>query len=69
MFKLDHSYRAVDTEKQPAVIDELGHVRVIGNSLRFCVGHLGGPWPAPEYPIYAYFEKVDPCSASSNKSP
>ena len=59
MFKLGGVYRSVETEKQPAVIDELGHVRVIGSDLRFVVGHWGGPWPAaPEFPIGAYFEIV-----------
>jgi hypothetical protein len=69
MFRLNHIYKAVDSENQPSVIDELGHVRVIGSNLRFLVGHWGDPWPGAEYPIYAYFEPVDPCSASSNKSP
>jgi hypothetical protein len=65
MFKLDHAYRAAEGEKQHAVIDELGHTRVIGSSLRFCVGHWGGPWPVPEYPIYAYFELVPPAPAAA----
>ncbi len=70
MFKLDHVYRSVETENQPAVIDEFGHLRVIGSELRFVVGHWGGPWPhAPEFPIGAYFELVPsaPATAGNNQ--
>jgi len=69
MFKLDHVYKAVEAYNQPAVIDELGHTRVIGTNLRFVVGHWGGPWPAPEYPIAAYFELVLPAPAAAGESP
>jgi len=69
IFKLGGVYRSVETERQPAVIDELGHVRVIGSNLRFVVGHWGGPWPAPEYPIAAYFELVLPAPAAAGESP
>lgn len=67
MFKLDNLYRAIETENQPAVIDELGHLRVIGSKLRFVVGHWGGPWPAPEFPIYAYFEPVPSAPAPAGE--
>jgi len=67
MFRLGHVYKAVETEGLPAVIDELGHVRVIGSSLRFIVGHWGGPWPAPEFPIGAYFELVPPAPAAAGE--
>jgi hypothetical protein len=33
------------------------------------VGHWGGPWPAPEYPIAAYFELVLPAPAAAGESP
>jgi hypothetical protein len=68
MFKLGGVYRSTETEKQPAVIDELGYVRVIGSNLRFVVGHWGGLWPAPEFPIVAYFEIVPFAPAAAGES-
>ena len=58
MFHVDAIYKSVDTENTSAVIDSLGHVRVITSDLRFLVGHRPSnsrltPWR--ELPIFAYF--------------
>ncbi len=56
MFRVGGIYKSAETENQPAVLDELGHLRVIGKGHRFIVGHLKNrPWPSPERPIFAHF--------------
>jgi hypothetical protein len=60
MFHVDGIYQSVDTENTPAVIDDLGHVRVIASSLRFIVGYRPSnltPWI--ELPIFAHFAPVE----------
>jgi hypothetical protein len=56
MFRVDGVYKSVDLYPTPAVIDDLGHVRVIASSLCFIVGHRPSnltPWR--ELPIFAHF--------------
>lgn len=56
MFRVGGIYKSVDTQNTPAVIDELGRVRVITSDLRFLIGHRPSnlaPWR--ELPILAHF--------------
>jgi hypothetical protein len=60
MFHVDAIYKSVDTENTPAVIDSLGHVRVITDDLRFLVGHRPSNLTSwRELPIFAYFAPAE----------
>lgn len=59
MFRIDGVYKSVDLYPTPAVIDDLGHVRVITSSLRFIVDYQPtslSPWRY--LPIFAHFAPV-----------
>jgi hypothetical protein len=59
MFRVGGIYKSAETENQPAVLDELGRLRVIGEGCRFVVGHLRNRrWFSQERPIFAHFIPV-----------
>lgn len=57
MFTAGKSYRHVDGYNQPAVVDDLGHVRVIGNSLSFITHNSCTSIPPGGFISRALFEE------------